>query len=198
MTLRNVNELPPTVGVIPLCAICGGDLQGSTTRANGQLLCPGCTASVKQQVAGDLLSGSDLFTGFLGGFVGGVAGAAVWAAIELSTSFQVGWIAFGVGWLVGMGVKLGAGNKRGPQLQFVGALTSVIGIFFSHYFSYAHPRKTMLAAQGIDLGYFNGQLLREFTATLEQVLSPWDFLWVAFAVLAAWRVLSPPRVEWGR
>jgi len=41
-----------------------------------------------------------------GGVLGGLVGAAIWAAISHSTGYEIGWIAWGVGGLVGFGVRL--------------------------------------------------------------------------------------------
>ena len=40
-----------------------------------------------------------------GGVVGGLVGAGIWAAIGHFTGYEVGWIAWGIGGLVGLGVK---------------------------------------------------------------------------------------------
>lgn len=49
----------------------------------------------------------------LGGLLGGVLGAALWALIALVTSYEIGWIAWAVGGLVGYGVALG--NRGAPH-----------------------------------------------------------------------------------
>lgn len=50
--------------------------------------------------------------GILGGAVGGLLGAAIWAAVAFWGRYELGWIAWGIGGLVGMGVYLG-GRRRG-------------------------------------------------------------------------------------
>ena len=51
-----------------------------------------------------------LLFGILGGLAAGLAGAAVWALITAWTNYQIGWMAVGVGFLVGLAVRyLGRG-----------------------------------------------------------------------------------------
>jgi hypothetical protein len=48
----------------------------------------------------------NLFKMALGGAVAGLVGAAIWAAIGYFTGLEIGWIAWGIGMLVGIGVRL--------------------------------------------------------------------------------------------
>lgn len=41
-----------------------------------------------------------------GGLLGGLIGAGIWVAIAHTTGYEIGWIAWGVGGLVGLGVRL--------------------------------------------------------------------------------------------
>ncbi len=59
------------------------------------------------------------------GLVGGAVGAFVWAAVVYVTEYEIGWIALGVGGLVGFCVALG--NKdRGRSPTAAGTLAVVI------------------------------------------------------------------------
>jgi len=50
------------------------------------------------------------------GVVAGGIGAVVWAAIAYLTNYEVGWVAWGIGWLVGAAVALGnADGARTPK-----------------------------------------------------------------------------------
>jgi hypothetical protein len=44
----------------------------------------------------------------IGGLVGGGIGAAIWVAVGYTTNYEVGWIAWGIGFLTGLGVRLAA------------------------------------------------------------------------------------------
>ncbi|MFT3686554.1 MAG: hypothetical protein QM783_16825 [Phycisphaerales bacterium] len=71
----------------------------------------------------------DLVKGAIGGVVGGAIGAVVWALIAYSAHVESGWIAWGIGFLVGFGVTLGCGGKGGAAaggLAILIALGSIV------------------------------------------------------------------------
>jgi MFS family permease len=68
----------------------------------------------------------NLGMGFLGGVIGALLGALLWGAITALTSFQIGFMAIGVGFLVGFGVRmLGHGMDR--IFGYMGAVLSLAG-----------------------------------------------------------------------
>lgn len=75
-----------------------------------------------------LRGNQNLGLGVLGGIIGGAIGAALWAVITVLTNFQIGWMAVGVGFLVGYGVRL---FGRGVDTSFgvVGAALALLGCF---------------------------------------------------------------------
>ncbi len=70
------------------------------------------------------------FKWLIGGLLGGAIGAAIWAAVTVTTQREIGWIAWGVGILAGLGVRMAAGEDDGVPpgvLAAVIALASVAG-----------------------------------------------------------------------
>lgn len=61
--------------------------------------------------------------GFLGGVIGAIIGAAIWAAITVSSGYQIGFMAIGVGFLVGVLVRA---MGKGLDMPF-----GIIGAFFA-------------------------------------------------------------------
>ena len=73
-----------------------------------------------------LKSEQNLTSGILGGAIGAVLGASVWAGVTGVTGYQIGWMAVGVGFLAGFGVRLlGKGIDR--AFGVAGALLSLAG-----------------------------------------------------------------------
>ncbi len=64
----------------------------------------------------------------VGGCVGGAIGILIWVAVGYFTQYEVGWIAWGIGFLVGVGVRYGAhlGDEEEGLAQ--GLLASVTAI----------------------------------------------------------------------
>jgi hypothetical protein len=69
-------------------------------------------------------------------FAGGAAfaGAAVWAALAIYANVQIGWIAWGVGALIGLAMVKGGGH--GQMLAVVAAVLAVLAIGTGRYATY--------------------------------------------------------------
>lgn len=63
----------------------------------------------------------------IGGLVGGAIGALLWAGVVVFTGYEVGWIAWGVGGLVGFGVAKG-NEDGGRSSTAAGTLAVVIAV----------------------------------------------------------------------
>lgn len=64
--------------------------------------------------------------GITGGFLGAAIGAVLWAIITVLTEYQIGYMALGVGFLAGMGVRL-LGKGVDAKFQYAGAALALVG-----------------------------------------------------------------------
>jgi len=124
------------------CPSCGNAL------ASGVVVCMGCgynsesgkslKTKARDQAAGAAggamvagvagkAGGASLavFMPIVGACVAGAMGAAIWAAIAYFAHIEIGWIAIGVGALVGLGALIGA---RGDGNLWVGCVAAVIAV----------------------------------------------------------------------
>jgi uncharacterized membrane protein YsdA (DUF1294 family) len=67
-----------------------------------------------------------LSLGIIGGFLGAAIGAMLWAVITVVTEYQIGYMALGVGFLAGFGVKL-LGKGVDAKFQYAGAALALVG-----------------------------------------------------------------------
>lgn len=87
---------------------------------------PPITQFDQEQLLRRLKEQQNLGLGILGGAIGMVIGAVAWGVITALSGYQIGYLAVGIGFLVGLGVqKLGKGFER--QFQFVGAGLALLG-----------------------------------------------------------------------
>jgi Ca2+/H+ antiporter len=74
----------------------------------------------------------------LGAFLLGMGAAFIagilWFAISVVTGYQIGYVAIGVGFLIGYAVLFGSGKKRGMPLQIMSAAMTLVTLFASQYF----------------------------------------------------------------
>lgn len=69
----------------------------------------------------------------LGSAVGGLVGAGIWAAVAYFFNVEIGWIAWGVGVLAGLGVRTLAKGEECSQAGVVAALIAVFSIAAGKY-----------------------------------------------------------------
>jgi hypothetical protein len=86
-----------------------------------------------------------------GGVIGGLVGAAVWAAIAHFAHREVGWVAWGVGGLVGLGVRVAAGDRDGPAFGVLAVLAVLGGKFAAAHLIAGEVRDALVAVTDDDL-----------------------------------------------
>jgi len=70
--------------------------------------------------------------GIIGGLLGGLIGAMLWALVTYVTDFQIGWMAVGVGFMVGLGMhSMGRGIDR--IFGVVGAIIALLGVVLGNF-----------------------------------------------------------------
>lgn len=126
----------------------------------------------------------NLPAGIAAGLVAAVAGAVVWAVVTVGTHYQIGYMAVGVGFLVGFAVRH---FGRGLTMPFAaaGCLLALLGCLLGNLFSACG----FLAAQGsIPLGNILSRL--DFDLAVELLTatsSPMDLLFYGIALYAGYR-----------
>lgn len=74
-----------------------------------------------------------MIKGIIGGLIGGAIGAAIWAAIAYYAHVQLGFVAIGVGALVGCGTFMFAGDEVSPVTGAAAALIALASIAAGKY-----------------------------------------------------------------
>jgi len=140
-------------------------------------------AQVQQAIA--LLRGDqNLPVGVLAGLIGALGGAAVWGGITVATGYQIGWMAVGVGFLVGYAVRT-FGKGIDKVFGIAGAVLALIGCGLGNLLAISG----MIAADQ-EMGFFEvlGQLNPGLVKDLMvSTFSPMDLLFYGIAVYEGYR-----------
>ncbi len=64
----------------------------------------------------------------LGGSIGGLIGAVIWAVVTYYSGWEIGWIAWGIGGLVGVGVRLGTSGGGGITHGGTAAIIALVAV----------------------------------------------------------------------
>ncbi len=73
------------------------------------------------------------FSAVIGGLVAGAIGSGIWAVIAYVTGFEIGWIAWVVGLLVGIGVALGNKNEGSVPAGVLAAVLAILSVVGGKY-----------------------------------------------------------------
>jgi len=191
---------PVEVRSDPACALCGAAVPpAAARRVNEHLVCPACAAQVLAELAATEADLRSLPLAGLAGLAGAVVGAAAWAALTAATGLEIGYAAVGVGLLAGLGVKLGARRRRGGWLPHLAVGIALLGLLLAKYFVFVYLLADATRGQpGTGVLPLLIASLVLFPSMLVRMVSPFDLLWVLFAVSAAWRMPAASRVRFGR
>lgn len=138
-------------------------------------------------------SSSALVPAVVAALVAAVLGGIAWGLIVVTTEYEVGFAALGIGLLCGYAVVLATRGRRGRPLQLTAVASAALGIVLGKYFTYYYlVKEAVREARGEEaadqVSVFDTELMRLFLEDLETVFSFYDVLWIGFAVYAAWRI----------
>ena len=124
-------------------------------------------------------SEQNLMMGTLAGLVASLAGAGVWAAATIISGFQIGFMAIGIGILVGFAVRQ-MGNGMDQSFGVVGGAMSLIGCALGNvlYITYYVADNQGMAYMDIVTQLNFGIVSEMLSATFE----PMDLLFYGLAV----------------
>jgi hypothetical protein len=135
-------------------------------------------------------SHGNLFLAVIGGLVAAIVGAVLWAVITAATQFQIGFMAVGVGFLVG-GAVWALGHGQTPVFGVVGAVCALLGCVLGnvltacYFIGSSEGMGTVETLQGVIAA---GNLVNLITATFEGM----DLLFYGIAVYEGFKLSFRP------
>ena len=127
-----------------------------------------------------------LFMGVTGGVIAMLVGAILWGAITFYTGYQIGWVAIGIGFLVGIAIKF-FGKGKSASFGFSAAVLSLIGCVIGNLLVYS---AVIARAEEVPFLRVFLLLLRTPTAAVEVFTLAFDFMDILFYTLAAYTGFS--------
>ena len=156
--------------------------------ATGEVPAPATAPATVAVAPPAKLTALDFLKAFVFGVIAAVVGAFIWDKITYYTNYQIGLVAAGVGFLVGLAVSMGAGGKSGTSLQVMGAVLAGLGILLGQGLIVMDYMRDMLAKSGMSP---NPLLLLLFSISqVPAVLKedPLTLIFVAFGIYEGWKI----------
>jgi len=110
-----------------LCVACGYDTR-TRSKHQTQQLEPAAATAKKAKRRSKLGSAASLLRGTLFSFIGAMLGAVIWALFTYFTFWELGYIAWGLGGMAGLGMALGHDDDDGTIAGIIAACMSLVGI----------------------------------------------------------------------
>jgi signal peptidase I len=117
------------------------------------------------------------------GLVAALAGGLAWGLIVKWTEYEVGFVAWGIGFLTAAAVLRAAGGRKSGALQVVAVVSALLGVLLGKYLGFAW---TVQEELGVAAGVLSGEMLSLFRENLSQIFGRFDLLWIGLAVASAW------------
>lgn len=134
---------------------------------------------------GRLRTHQNLVGGAVAGLVAAAVGAAVWAGVTIGTGYQIGWMAVGIGFLVGLAVRT-VGKGLDPAFGIVGAVLALLGCGAGNLLAVVG-----MVAQAQSIAYMD-VLSRLDVSVAERLMvatfSPMDLLFYGIAVYEGYKL----------
>jgi hypothetical protein len=131
----------------------------------------------------------------LAGVVAAIAGGIAWGLIVKSTDYEIGFAAWGIGFLTGIAVLTATRGARGLPFQAIAVLCALGGIVIGKYLAFVWVIEDALNKQAgptaVDVPIFSGDTISLFRHNLDLVFDWIDLLWAGLAVYTGWRTLQP-------
>lgn len=127
-----------------------------------------------------------LLMGLIGGTLAMVASAIVWGAISYFTEYQIGWMAIGVGFLVGVAIKF-FGKGKSITFGLSGAILALVGCLLGNLIFYSG---ILAHEEGVSFLRVFFLLLFSPAAAIEVFSVAFSFMDLLFYALAAYAGFS--------
>jgi hypothetical protein len=108
------------------CTLCQQPIAASYYRLNGNMACEPCATKAKPNLPAD--SHAAFTRAILYGIGAAIVGMIGYALFEIATGIIIGYLAIGVGYLVGKAMKRGSNNRGGRRYQIAAALLTYASV----------------------------------------------------------------------
>jgi hypothetical protein len=113
-----------------VCKLCQQPISGEYYRANAAMLCPGCADRVRSQLPQD--SHAAFVRGILFGLGGFVVALIAYSLVGIVLrGWTIGYLALGVGWIIGKSMMIGSRGAGGRRYQLVAVLLTYAAVSMS-------------------------------------------------------------------
>lgn len=160
-------------------------------------LCANCKAQINDELQSE--TKNIKYFGAIGlGIVAGIVGAIAWYYIVVLTGYEIGYVALGLGYLIGFAVYFGGGKKRNHKLQILAAILTALTIFFAEHAIFNHMATEYVQShlsEFPDFAVGDKAYVSLFNSNfLSNLVSPISLVIFALGIYFAYKFLRPRKI----
>jgi len=145
----------------------------------------GTVSGMEERKLQEARDNQNLTMGVAGGLAAAVVGAVLWAIITVVTGYQIGWMAVGIGFLVGYAVKL-LGKGVDPVFGYAGAAIALAGCLVGNLLTVVI---TVSRQENLEILTLLSRLTPGIAADiLKETFQPMDVLFYGLAVYEGYKI----------
>lgn len=125
----------------------------------------------------------------IAGLAASIVGALIWAVASYVTGYKIGWVAVGIGFLVGIAVRFGGRGNEGIY-QIAGAALALFGCVMGNAFMVI-----AILSKVADMGMFEAYSTIGISGVIDLMkttASPMDLIFYGIAAYEGWRFSVSP------
>jgi hypothetical protein len=156
-------------------------------------LCSQCKVATNELFEAETKN-PNIVLGLILGVVGAIVGGLVWYFVAISAEMEIGYISLGMGYLIGMGVYLGSGKKRGHTLQVISAVIALVAIFITKKYIFDFFLNQYVQENPTEFPQLVGQVISVpffYSDFLMSLASPIGILIYVLGIYFAYNVCKP-------
>ena len=178
-----------------LCVACGFDTRSGKKHETTKVV----DEDVESKATAAVRHSASLARGAIFSAIGAALGAAIWYVVVLFTGYEIGWIAWGLGFAAGAGMAYGHEDDDGTTAGVIAAGISVLGILAAKFLVFQHLKSSIMDMGGAFAGVEGAEAdvaLDALAQALDQHLTfaamfgPIDALFILLAVASAYKIGS--------
>lgn len=141
---------------------------------------PALSDQQMQMAMDSLRSEQNIVAGALAGLAAALLGAGIWAVVTIVTEYQIGWLAVGIGVLVGFSVRF-AGKGIDQTFGIAGAVLSLVGCVVGNVLT-----MTYFISVSEGMSFMDILVQLDFAITYELLASTFEIIDVLFYGMAVY------------
>jgi hypothetical protein len=173
-----------------ICGFCKKPVAGQFYRTMNRFACESCAQQAREVIDRNSVTPESFAKAVGVGLLVALGCGLAWAAIIHITNFEIGIVASFIGVAVAKAIVKVSGKRRGPAMQWLAAVLSIVGVFGGKVMLIAWQIVDELNKRGTpaDPARVLDILVNVVTHHASEVFRGFDLLWAGIAVYAAWRL----------